>query len=76
MTFENLLYACSDGIATLTLNRPKALNALNQSTLKELLCLFSGIRDDAAVKVVILTGAAKKPSSPARTSPRCNRSMP
>jgi len=60
MTFENLLYACSDGIATLTLNRPKALNALNQSTLKELLCLFSGIRDDAAVKVVILTGAGEK----------------
>ena len=60
MTFENLLYDCSDGIATVTINRPKALNALNQSTLKELLCLFTGIKDDTAVKVVILTGAGEK----------------
>ncbi len=60
MTFENLLYDCSDGIATVTVNRPKALNALNEATLKELLCLFTGLKDEAAVKVVILTGAGEK----------------
>ena len=60
MTFENLLYDYSDGIASVTINRPKALNALNKATLKELLSLFSAIRDDAAVKVVILTGAGEK----------------
>jgi len=60
MTFENLLYDCSDGIANVTINRPKALNALNEATLKELLCLFAAIREDAAVKVVILTGAGEK----------------
>ena len=60
MSFENLLYDCSDGIATVTVNRPKALNALNAATLKDLLGLFTAIRDDAAVKVVILTGAGEK----------------
>ncbi len=60
MTFENLLYDCSDGIASVTVNRPKALNALNEATLKELLSLFAAIRDDAAVKVVILTGSGEK----------------
>ncbi len=60
MNFENLLYECNEGIATLTINRPKALNALNAATLKELIEVFSGIRDDAAVKLVILTGAGEK----------------
>ena len=60
MTFENLLYDCSDGIASVTVNRPKALNALNEATLKELLSLFAAIGDDAAVKVVILTGSGEK----------------
>ncbi|PNU20187.1 crotonase [Geothermobacter hydrogeniphilus] len=60
MTFENLLYAVEDGIATVTVNRPRALNALNEATLKELICCFAGIRDDDAVKVVILTGGGEK----------------
>lgn len=60
MTFENLLYECNEGIARVTLNRPKALNALNIATLKELLSLFNGFKDDPAVKVVILTGAGEK----------------
>ncbi len=60
MTFENLLYECGEGIARVTLNRPKALNALNIATLKELLSLFNGIKDDPEVKVVILSGAGEK----------------
>jgi len=60
MTFENLLYAVEDGIATVTVNRPRALNALNEATLKELICCFAGIRDDDAIKAVILTGAGEK----------------
>jgi len=60
MTFDNLLYEVSDGIATVTVNRPKALNALNAATLKDLVSCFAGIAEDAAVKVVILTGSGEK----------------
>lgn len=60
MNYENLLYECSEGVATVTINRPKALNALNEATLKELLRLFTTIKEDPAVKVVILTGAGEK----------------
>jgi enoyl-CoA hydratase len=60
MNFENLLYSCNEGIATLTISRPKAMNALNAATLQELITAFSAIRDDAGVKLVILTGAGEK----------------
>lgn len=60
MSFENLIYEVVDGVATVTVNRPKALNALNEVTLKELICCFAGIAEDEAVKVVILTGSGDK----------------
>jgi len=60
MTFKNLTYACSDGIVTLCINRPKALNALNQATLLELLEAFAQIKNDPEVKSVVLTGAGEK----------------
>jgi enoyl-CoA hydratase len=60
MEFHNLLVEISENIATVTVNRPKALNALNEETLKELLCCFQGLETDAEVKVVILTGAGEK----------------
>ncbi len=60
MAFENLLYEKSDGIARVTINRPQALNALNPETFHELQELFTQIRDDASVGVVILTGAGEK----------------
>ncbi|WP_305046065.1 enoyl-CoA hydratase-related protein [Geoalkalibacter sp.] len=60
MEFNNLLLETGEGIATLTINRPKALNALNEETLKELHCCFAGLRSDPAIKVVILTGAGDK----------------
>ncbi len=60
MNFENLLCKCSERIAVVTINRPRALNSLNSETLRELLSLFEGLRDDAEVDVVILTGAGSK----------------
>jgi len=60
MNFENLLYTCTEGIATLTINRPKALNALNAATIGELISVFTRISADAEVKLVILTGAGEK----------------
>ena len=60
LTFENILYAKKDGIAYVTLNRPKVLNALNSPTWADLLAAFEDARRDASVHGVILTGAGDK----------------
>ena len=60
MPFENLLYEKKDGIATITFNRPKVLNALNRKTAEELQSALLDARDDASVRVLILTGAGEK----------------
>lgn len=58
--FENLLYDKKDHIAYITVNRPKVLNALNAATMEDLRRAFTMVRDDAEVRVVILTGAGEK----------------
>ena len=58
--FENILYDVRDGIAVLTLNRPKVLNALNAVTLEELRTAIQAIRDDETVRAALLTGAGEK----------------
>src|ERR1700694_601393 len=60
MAYENLLYDKRDGIAYITFNRPKVLNALNRKTVEELRDALLDARDDAAVRVLILTGAGEK----------------
>ncbi len=57
--FETLLYAVDDGIATVTLNRPHALNAFDTVMKRELATLIPEIAADAAVRCVILTGAGR-----------------
>src|SRR6266852_4993706 len=57
---ENVLYEKKGGIAYVTLNRPKVLNALNRRTWEELRAAFEDARDDAEVRGVILTGAGDK----------------
>jgi enoyl-CoA hydratase/carnithine racemase len=60
LTLENVLYEKKGGIAYVTLNRPKVLNALNTPTWTDLRTAFEDARDDAAVRGVILTGAGNK----------------
>src|SRR5215475_7461794 len=60
MAYENLLYETRDGIAFITFNRPKVLNALNRKTVEELRDALVAARDDAAVRVLILTGGGEK----------------
>jgi len=60
MDYENLLYEKKEGIATITFNRPKVLNALNRKTIEELQQVLLDARDDAAVRVLILTGSGEK----------------
>ncbi len=58
--FENVLYQKRDGIAYVTINRPKALNALDTPTWTDLRSAFEDARDDVDVRGVILTGAGDK----------------
>lgn len=60
MNFENLIYEKRDGIAYITFNRPKVLNALNRKTIEELRDALIDAREDSAVRAVILTGAGEK----------------
>lgn len=57
---NNLLLEIESGVAVLTINRPKALNALNSETLAELNTCLSELEKNKDVKVVILTGAGEK----------------
>src|SRR5881275_911606 len=60
MTFSNILFEKKNSIAYVTVNRPKVLNALNMATMEELRAAFHEIKNDASVRVVILTGAGEK----------------
>jgi enoyl-CoA hydratase len=58
--YENIRYDKKGAIAYVTVDRPKVLNALNMATMEELRSAFTAIRDDAEVRVVILTGGGEK----------------
>jgi enoyl-CoA hydratase len=57
MAYENILVERDPTISTITVNRPKALNALNSQTLRE---LTQAVRECADSRVIILTGAGDK----------------
>jgi enoyl-CoA hydratase len=60
MAYENILFQVDEGIATITFNRPKAMNALNQVLLGELSRALDVIAADEDIRVLILTGAGEK----------------
>lgn len=60
MNYKNLLIEHENGVATLIINRPEALNSLNSETLGELACALYELEYDAAVKAVVITGAGVK----------------
>lgn len=57
---ENILVDHAGGVTTITVNRPKVLNALNSQTLDELRRVILHCRHDDAVRCVIITGAGEK----------------
>jgi 2-(1,2-epoxy-1,2-dihydrophenyl)acetyl-CoA isomerase len=59
VSYENLIYDKHEGIATLTLNRPDALNALDRALLGELAGVCTEIDADPGVRVVVITGAGR-----------------
>ena len=58
--YEQLLYRVSDGVATVTLNRPEQRNALSAELLEELVDAILRVRDDDQVRALVLTGAGDK----------------
>ena len=58
--YEHLLYEESGCVATISINNPKSLNALNTATLEELSQCINGIEKNGNIRIVILTGAGPK----------------
>jgi 2-(1,2-epoxy-1,2-dihydrophenyl)acetyl-CoA isomerase len=59
MHFENLTLEVEDGLARLTLNRPKAANSFNLDLTREFLEAATICADDSAIRAVLLTGAGR-----------------
>ncbi len=60
MEFKNILLSFEGEIGILMVNRPKALNALNMETLKEIQAGIQEVRNHSEVKVLIVTGSGEK----------------
>ncbi|NYT57744.1 2-ketocyclohexanecarboxyl-CoA hydrolase [Alcaligenaceae bacterium] len=60
MNYSDIIYTKADGIATITINRPKAYNAFTANTCEELISAFKDADFDREVGVVVLTGAGDK----------------
>ncbi len=60
MPYENIIYQVDESVATITFNRPKALNALNEALLEEFARALDVIAADEAIRVLVLTGAGDK----------------
>ncbi len=60
MGYETLLYEVQHAIATVTLNRPQVLHALNTKVFDELESVFLDIDQNPSIRVALLTGAGEK----------------
>ena len=60
MSYNNILTEISQGIETITINRPNQLNALNGETIAELSKEFSCAEKDNDIRVIVLTGSGEK----------------
>jgi len=60
MTYEAIRYEAADGVATITLNRPDVLNAMNEDLRRELTQCFGDLAVDDAVRAIVVTGAGER----------------
>jgi enoyl-CoA hydratase len=60
MEYKFIIYDKNEGIATITLNRPEALNAFSKELVQEALQALEDARTDKNVRVIVLTGAGEK----------------
>ena len=59
VSFQTILFACTDGVATITLNRPERLNALTNTMFRELGEALDRVAADPGLRAVLLTGAGR-----------------
>ncbi|WP_205791483.1 enoyl-CoA hydratase-related protein [Burkholderia sp. Ac-20353] len=59
-SFETIVYERNGAVASVTLNRPKVLNALNHKAIGELTVVFESARDDPDVRGVMITGSGDR----------------
>jgi len=60
MSYQNIVENIENNILTITIDRPKKLNALNRETISELHQAFKAAKNDDEVKVIIITGGGEK----------------
>lgn len=60
MDYKNIIFQIEEQMATITFNRPKVLNALNEASLKEFSHAIDKVAGDEDIRVLILTGAGDK----------------
>lgn len=59
MTYQHILFDEADGVATLTINRPQALNALHVGVVAEMIDAVDRVRDEGTARALLLTGAGR-----------------
>jgi enoyl-CoA hydratase/carnithine racemase len=59
MTYETIRYEADQGVATVTLNRPEKLNAVNTEMISELIDVIDAVDNDDSVRVAIVTGEGR-----------------
>ena len=60
MTYEDIRLDVADGVATITIDRPKVMNAFRPQTIEELIHAFQTVGWDRSVGVIVLTGAGER----------------
>ncbi|MDP5094115.1 MAG: enoyl-CoA hydratase-related protein, partial [Polaribacter sp.] len=60
MNFETILIDKKEGIATITINRPQKLNALNKTTIFELHTALKTLENETNIQIIIITGSGEK----------------
>src|SRR4029453_4439329 len=60
MSYQNIKFETRNQIAYVTINRPDKLNALNMATMEELRTAFTFLKENADIRVVLLTGEGPK----------------
>jgi 2-(1,2-epoxy-1,2-dihydrophenyl)acetyl-CoA isomerase len=59
MAYEFILFTQTDGVATLTINRPERMNALHTGVIAEMIDAVDRVRDEGTARVLVLTGTGR-----------------